>query len=161
AELVVVEKAAVVAQLASLVQRMEGTLRRRLGQLRDRLRMLMNRPAFQRPLTPIAQRRQQVDDLLARARYALGHQLRVHRARLEAAAGKLNALSPLDTLARGYAICQRERDGAVLRRADETAVGERVRVRLWAGALACRVEELEEGPEGAPAVLTGGHRDGR
>src|SRR5690606_34452510 len=100
AELVVVEKAAVVAQLASLVQRMEGTLRRRVQQLRDRLRMLMNRPAFHRPLTPIAQRRQQVDDLLARARNALGHQLRVHRARLEAAAGKLSALSPLDTLAR-------------------------------------------------------------
>jgi exodeoxyribonuclease VII large subunit len=56
---------------------------------------------------------------------------------------RLVALSPDGVLARGYSITQDAESGAVLRSADATAVDRRVRIRLAAGRLGARVEELD------------------
>ena len=65
---------------------------------------------------------------------------------LRAVIGRLEAVSPLAVLGRGYSLAYRERDGALLRGAEHVEVGERVRVRLSRGMLTCRVEEsLKEG----------------
>jgi len=64
------------------------------------------------------------------------------RAQLEVAVASLDALSPLGVLGRGYALVHDAR-GRVVRAARRVRAGERVRVRLAEGALACRVEEVE------------------
>lgn len=64
------------------------------------------------------------------------------RIRLQALSGRLQALSPLAVLGRGYALVQ-DQEGRVLRRAQETAPGKRVKVRLAQGRLGVRVEEVE------------------
>ena len=56
-------------------------------------------------------------------------------------AAKLDALSPLKVLARGYAIAM-DGDGLALRDAREAAVGDRIRLRLHTGSLDCRVEDV-------------------
>lgn len=55
-------------------------------------------------------------------------------------AAKLDALSPLATLQRGYAIATREKDQHVLVKADEVAVGDKIKVQLLEGVLGCIVE---------------------
>lgn len=55
------------------------------------------------------------------------------------AAASLDAMSPLKVLERGYAIAQNAR-GAIVREATAVSVGDDLRVRLWKGALDCRVE---------------------
>jgi exodeoxyribonuclease VII large subunit len=57
-------------------------------------------------------------------------------------AGRLDALAPEAVLARGYSLTEDEETGLVLRAAAETATGRRLRVRLSAGSLAARVEEV-------------------
>ena len=57
-------------------------------------------------------------------------------------AGRLDALAPEAVLARGYSITEDEETGLVLRLAADTATGRRLRVRLSAGSLAARVEEV-------------------
>ncbi|HVG18123.1 MAG TPA: exodeoxyribonuclease VII large subunit [Blastocatellia bacterium] len=52
------------------------------------------------------------------------------------AAGKLDSLSPLAVLSRGYAIAFGE-DGAVIKRAADVGKGDRVRIRLGDGELDC------------------------
>ncbi|HEX8180140.1 MAG TPA: exodeoxyribonuclease VII large subunit [Pyrinomonadaceae bacterium] len=64
------------------------------------------------------------------------------RARLEVAVAQLDALSPLDVLKRGYALAEDEA-GRPLRSSFGVRRGARVRVRLAAGRLLCRVEETE------------------
>jgi exodeoxyribonuclease VII large subunit len=54
--------------------------------------------------------------------------------RLRASAGRLDALSPLAVLERGYAVCTRP-DGTVLRRAADASVDEALEVRLREGRL--------------------------
>jgi exodeoxyribonuclease VII large subunit len=68
---------------------------------------------------------------------------RRHRAdsSLREAASRLNALSPLAVLARGYAVCWNADRTRVIRDADQTAPGDQVRVRLAKGELDCDVRD--------------------
>ncbi|MDP6977319.1 MAG: exodeoxyribonuclease VII large subunit [Myxococcota bacterium] len=67
----------------------------------------------------------------ARSLSRLGPRLTVDaRGRLAAQAARLDSLSPLAVLSRGYALVRRKRDGAVVRRESEVAVGDALEVRL-------------------------------
>lgn len=89
---------------------------------------------------------------LARARFeALGKARdaalasRVEKAtkQFSLAAAALDAMSPLKVLERGYAIAQDVR-GAIVREAGVVSIGEQLRLRLWKGALDCRVEGAKD-----------------
>ena len=56
---------------------------------------------------------------------------------------KLDAMSPLKVLSRGYAMVQSE-DGAVLRSSKQVNTGDQVRVRLGEGTLRCTVNDKGE-----------------
>jgi len=64
------------------------------------------------------------------------------RAGLEGLAGRLQALSPQRTLARGYAIVRT--DNGIVRSATELATGKRVEVELGEGGFGARVEETRQ-----------------
>jgi exodeoxyribonuclease VII large subunit len=66
----------------------------------------------------------------------------VERSRI--AAARLEDLSPLGILARGYAVCYDASGRRVVRSTGEIAVGDRVRVRLNDGSTGCLVESVEE-----------------
>ena len=70
---------------------------------------------------------------------------RQHRAaaQLGSAAGRLDTLSPLAVLGRGYAVCWTADRTRALRDAAEVAVGDRVNVTLSHGELACDVRETK------------------
>jgi exodeoxyribonuclease VII large subunit len=112
----------------------------RLGRERDALAML----------TPSARLAAQRARLRA-AGHALARAAEVRLARRRAdlaeQAGRLEALSPLAVLSRGYALVRRARDGAILRRADQLAAGERVAVRLAEAELEASVEAVRPLPE--------------
>lgn len=59
--------------------------------------------------------------------------------RFRVLAGRLESLSPLAVLARGYAVCWNEDRSTALRSAGEVRTGDRVRVTLHEGELDCRV----------------------
>jgi exodeoxyribonuclease VII large subunit len=61
------------------------------------------------------------------------------QARLVALAGRLESLSPLAVLSRGYAVCWNADRTAILRHASTLAPGDRVRVTLHEGELDCEV----------------------
>jgi len=68
------------------------------------------------------------------------------RHRLGLSAGRLNSLSPLAVLGRGYSLT-RLPSGEIVRRADQVAAGAGVRVVLHEGSLDCRVEATWEHDE--------------
>jgi exodeoxyribonuclease VII large subunit len=69
----------------------------------------------------------------------IGRQRHLAESRLRACAGRLDTLSPLAVLGRGYAVCWNADRTRVLRDAADTAPGDRVRVRLAQGELECDV----------------------
>ena len=78
------------------------------------------------------------DGRLAAAMNRLRHQA---DARLGGCAARLDSLSPLAVLGRGYAVCWNEDKTAVIRDASGVAAGDRVRVTLHRGELACEVRD--------------------
>jgi exodeoxyribonuclease VII large subunit len=62
-------------------------------------------------------------------------------ARLTALAGRLESLSPLAVLSRGYAVCWNEDRSAIIRHASAVVPGDRVRVTLHEGELDCEVRD--------------------
>lgn len=64
------------------------------------------------------------------------------RAQFASAAQRLEALSPLSVLTRGFAIATK--DGAIVRRAADLSAGNNVVVRVSEGAFAARVTEIVE-----------------
>ncbi len=78
------------------------------------------------------------------ARLEAAERSRTHRARRAFAevASKLDALSPLGVLGRGYSLAWSPQ-GKLLRSSDEVAVGDAVRVDLARGRLHCRVEKRD------------------
>ena len=67
--------------------------------------------------------------------------MRQERARFEIAVGKIDALSPLAILRRGFALC-RDEHGVVVRNAADVSCGDSVSVRLAVGELECEVKKI-------------------
>lgn len=120
----------------------------RLARDRAELRALQARAdaALQRALQP---RRAAVRELEPALHRAMHGRAAAARRAFEGLAGRLDAMSPLRVLDRGYAIATR--DGHALRDAGEAEPGTSLNVRLAAGSLDCRVERVHPPDEGGQA----------
>ncbi len=65
-------------------------------------------------------------------------------ARLGTVVGRLESMSPLAVLGRGYAVCWNDDRTAILRVAADVAAGDRVHVTLHDGELSCVVEASKD-----------------
>jgi exodeoxyribonuclease VII large subunit len=81
---------------------------------------------------------------LGRVMSTNAHQARM---RLSALAGRLDSLSPLGVLDRGYGLVRRERDGVILRAADQAEPGERLSIRLAEAELKAVVDQVTALPQ--------------
>jgi exodeoxyribonuclease VII large subunit len=73
---------------------------------------------------------------------AIAARLEAAKQQLARSAASLDAMSPLKVLERGYAIAH-DANGQIVREANSIDIGEALRLRLWKGALQCRVEGTE------------------
>lgn len=140
AEMAVPEYAAMQQQVKQAQQRIARALDRRLDHLRERVRLLCASTVLTRPYDRINQTRLQVDDLYRQAEMAIDRRCSQNKADLKALAGKLDSLSPLATLGRGYAVCRLVSTGAVVKNALQVQPGTKLRVQLCEGEVLCKAE---------------------
>lgn len=138
AKRVIAEKATLLDRLAQARQRAAAAVQHGLALALERLTSAWASPAFRRPLRLVEEYQQQVDELVRSLAMRGGHLVAMKRAALEQALGKLEMLSPLAVLARGYSLTLGV-TGGVLRRAEQVKVGDEVTTRLAQGAFVSRV----------------------
>lgn len=89
---------------------------------------------------PIQRRREQLVALTVALQGRGRPLVREARASYSEARARLDTLSPLRVLERGYAIALHEKTGRAVRSADEVKSGDRVRVRVFDGEFGAKVE---------------------
>lgn len=139
AELAVPDAAELSRHIALLRAAVERTAVSSVDKRRRRLSELSDKRCLSSPLYSVEERELRLDRLVHRFSAAAGRVTAKAGTRLASAVGKLDALSPLRVLSRGYALASKE--GRVLRSVNDIEDGEFFELRLQDGTLPCRVDK--------------------
>lgn len=114
----------------------------RLGQRFEAFRRRLERRDVRRVTAELQTRLVRID---GRLRTLMSTRRLAAESRARELAARLDALSPLAVLGRGYAVCWNEARTSIIRSSEAVLPGDRVRVTLAEGELACQVEERHAG----------------
>ena len=143
AELAVPDQDALRQNLDAMSGAMATALNRQLKAARQHLDVLSQSPALRSPTGYIEQREKSLELLKNRLISAQNQSITRKNARYIAAVSKLDAMSPLKVLTRGYSMAQTEK-GEVLRSVSQVELGERIHISLSDGKLSATVMNKEE-----------------
>lgn len=144
AELAVPDQDALRQNLDAMSNAMVSSLSRQVKAARQHLKVLSASQALRSPTGYLEQRRQSVELLKNRLVAAQNQNITRARQRFIAQISKLEAMSPLKVLTRGYSMAQTQR-GEVVRSINQVELGERIRIRLSDGTISATVMNKEEG----------------
>ena len=132
-------------RMDDLTGRLEMSLSVAVSRRRDHFAHLRETLQYNDPRGNIANLRQRIKLLSVQAEASLSQRLELIRGEFGDNAARLEVLSPLKTLARGYAVVTRDSDGTVVTDAGTLTAGEQLLLRLHQGQACCTVESLETG----------------
>jgi exodeoxyribonuclease VII large subunit len=125
-------------RMDELLLRMDRASARTLRQRGEKLRALQERLRRQDIGLRLAACHRRVERGTVHLHRAMREAVSRRQSRLDAASARLQALSPIRVLARGYALVYAE-NGMLLRSSSETAPGQEIRARLASGTLSAKV----------------------
>jgi len=96
------------------------------------------------PLKLIDDRRQQLDDTMERLQGHMLHTITLQRTRVHGIALQLHSLSPLLTIARGYAVVRRESDQTIVTSIQQTQPGDILTIQVSDGRVPVEVRPESE-----------------
>ena len=143
AELAVPDQDALRQTLDSMSAAMSVALNRQIVSARRHLKVLSESPALQSPEGYLRQRRTTLEALQNRLVSAETQQINRKKQKYIGLTAKLDAMSPLKVLTRGYAVTQKE-DGTILRQVRQVTAGEQIRISLSDGQVDATVTDVKE-----------------
>ena len=143
AELAVPDQDSLRQSLDSISSAMATALSRQLTAARRQYQLLAAHPALQSPVGYMEQRRKSLELLKNRLISAQNQGISTKKQRYIAMTSKLDAMSPLKVLTRGYAMAQAA-DGRVLRSVSQVQPGDQIQISLSDGQLSAAVTDTKE-----------------
>ncbi len=128
-------------QLCQSRERMQNAIQALLNTKREALVNLKETYAFRQPLVYINQLSQQVDELLRQMQNYLRGIFQEKKQLFQNWVGKLEALSPLAILERGYSITF-DGQGNLLKEMKQVQVGELIKTQLKSGVIKSKITEV-------------------
>jgi exodeoxyribonuclease VII large subunit len=116
-------------------------MKRKIESARDEWRDLVQR--LSDPGRRLREHQQRLDELTVDLLRRFQDRLRQSRDRLARIAGRLEALSPLACLERGYSIVHKLPEEEIVKNTATLSLGDRLRITLAVGKAICRVEDKE------------------
>lgn len=139
AELVVRHRLEMESHLDQLVTRLSNRMSNQLELLQSRLSGLEKR--LKAPQEQLQHQQIQLRDVCRRLNQGAELLIERNRQALSKLSGRLDALSPLKVLSRGYAIASTEAQGTVLTNAADVGIGDRIKIKLAEGQVKATVTE--------------------
>lgn len=124
-------------RLTSATKTIISAYQNRLGETRSRLKS---------PEKILNNLRMNLDELSWKLQNSTENKLNYHRSSLRLMTGKLDSLSPLAVLSRGYSIATSIPDSRILKSAEGINKGDRLNLRLNKGQIICKVDETPDAP---------------
>ena len=116
---------------------------------RRQLGAVLSRPVLARPLDMVRQRQQHLDSLVRLLSGAGKNSFEKHKNRLSLVLSRLETLSPLRILARGYTVSRRLPKQTLVRSIDDILPGDRMETLVTDGVVVSFVEEAKKKKHGA------------
>ena len=143
AELAVPDRDALSQTLDSISNAMANALSRQIRGYRQHLDVLSQSPALKSPTGYLEQKQRQLELLKNRLIAAENQNIARNTQRYIALTAKLDAMSPLKVLTRGYSMAQNDR-GEVVRSVSQVELGERIGISFSDGKVYATVMEKKE-----------------
>ena len=143
AELAVPDQDALRQTLDGMMDTMTSAIQRQIKSARQQLNILSSSSALKSPEGYIDQRKKTLELLKNRLISAQMQQISTKKQRYIAMTAKLDAMSPLKVLSRGYAMAQTD-NGDILRSVNKVKSGDLIHVTLEDGSLSATVHLVKE-----------------
>ncbi|MEP0073873.1 MAG: exodeoxyribonuclease VII large subunit [Marinomonas sp.] len=126
------------SQLNQLMHRLQQNMHRKVSEQQIQTQNLAHRLAGNSPSRRISQEKQALNNIDTRLAHALRNNLTNKQTAFARIIDKLNLVSPLNTLSRGYAIASK--DEQVIRSINDVEKGDAIKVRVQDGEVSCTVK---------------------
>jgi exodeoxyribonuclease VII large subunit len=147
AELATPDCAEMIKRLRAGKDKLTTLLLGKLQANKERWRHTVQRRIFRYPFERVRDEQRRLDETEERLGRAMQVQVRRLRQRLDAMAGKLHSLSPLNVLARGYSLTRTLPDQRVVRSVNEVAPGDAIEIIVADGRIQAEVRDSSESTE--------------
>ncbi|MFW5946122.1 MAG: exodeoxyribonuclease VII large subunit [Candidatus Natronoplasma sp.] len=142
AELVVPIKTELKQKVLQQERRARTALNNLIVSYRDRLESFADSPVFTKPERILEERYQKLDENIERLDITLDRYLETYGQELNGQRDRLKALSPIQTMKRGYSIVMNE-ENEVITSVDEVSIEDILRINLVDGEIKAETEEVE------------------
>ena len=142
-ELVVPRKDLLLDMLEKLNTRLLQSLTGKLRLSKERLVRVANSYAIKQPFDRLRRWQQRLDEFAQRLNINITHALNTEREKLSGIAGKLESLSPLNVLKRGYTITTRLEDNKSLREVEGLNKGNKIKTNFSKGSVISTILSIE------------------
>ena len=144
-ELVVPRKDLLIEKIEKVKARLLQSLTGKLRLSKEKLVRIANSYAMKKPFDRLNRWQQRLDELAQRLNLNITHALNTEREKLSGIAGKLESLSPLKVLKRGYAITTRLENSKPLRNIIDLSKGDKIKTNLSKGSIISEILSVEKG----------------
>ena len=143
-ELVVPRKDLLIEKIEKYKARLLQSLTGKLRLSKEKLVRIANSYAMKQPFDRLNRWQQRLDEFAQRLNLNITHALNTEREKLSGIAGKLESLSPLNVLKRGYAITTRLEDNKSLRDIIDLSKGDKIKTNLSKGSIISEILSVEK-----------------
>ena len=143
-ELVVPRKDLLIEKIEKYKARLLQSLTGKLRLSKEKLVRIANSYAMKQPFQRLNRWQQRLDEFAQRLNLNITHALNTEREKLSGIAGKLESLSPLNVLKRGYAITTRLEDNKSLRDIIDLSKGDKIKTNLSKGSIISEILSVEK-----------------
>jgi len=144
-ELVVPRKDLLIEKIEKVKARLLQSLTGKLRLSKEKLVRIANSYAMKKPFDRLNRWQQRLDEFAQRLNLNITHALNTEREKLSGIAGKLESLSPLKVLKRGYAITTRLENSKPLRNIIDLSKGDKIKTNLSKGSIISEILSVEKG----------------
>ena len=144
-ELVVPRKDLLIEKIEKFKARLLQSLTGKLRLSKEKLVRIANSYAMKQPFDRLNRWQQRLDEFAQRLNLNITHALNTEREKLSGIAGKLESLSPLNVLKRGYAITTRLENSKPLRNIIDLSKGDKIKTNLSKGSIISEILSVEKG----------------